>query len=337
MKISFRNVCGWMMASLLIFLGLVRGAINRAMKGEFILSIYFHKPTKKEFEACIKWLKKNKFTFLSTSDIDNIIRQGLPFPKGAAVLTADDGWESNEFNIVEVANKYQVPVTIFVSTAPVEEGTYWWSYPLQARRNNILCLPVEVLKSLPERERLVEVDKIKKTVFLKREAMTVDQIKRIADSAYITIGAHTHTHPILTNCVNEQVYSEMLVSKNKLEAWTGKQVSYFTYPNGDYGLREMEALKELNYKLAFCSDPRPLTPESLKSTYMLPRFGYLEGASFAENICRIVGIWKPVMFRFKYPFKKKENRGPQPHPHAYTFTGVKKTEALSLGIDDLQK
>lgn len=326
MKGSIRNVCSWVIASLLIIFGVVRRAKNRAMKGDFILSVYFHKPTRKEFEACVKWLKKNKFTFLSASDMTSIIQQGLPFPKGAAILTVDDGWQCNETNIVEVANKYQVPVTIFVSTAPVEEGTYWWSYPLQAKSSKIKCTPLEVLKNVTDGERLVEVNKIKEKLTLKREAMTIEQIKKIAESEYITIGGHTHSHPILPNCADEQVYSELAFSKDKLEAWTGKEVSCFSYPNGDYGLREIKTLQDLNYKIAFCSDPKLLTPDSLKSTYLLPRFGFLEGASLAENICRIVGVWKPMTYKMKHPFeKKKANEVP------HTYTNQNETQVLTIG------
>ncbi len=301
MKVTVRNLCAWLLAHVLIVSGFVRRSIKRAMRGEYILSVYFHNPTKHEFESCVKWLIKKKFQFLSTNDLDCIIQQGLSFPKGSVLLTVDDGWQSNEANIVEVANRYGVPVTIFVSTAPVEEGTYWWSYVKKNVVNDIRNnTSKKLLKNIPNKERLLRVEELKKTIFLKRDALTVDQVKCIADSKYITIGGHTHTHPILINCSDEEVYSELQLSKQKLEFWIGKEVKYFAYPNGDYSKREIQVLKELNYHFAFSTNPIYLTPDLLKEKYILPRFAYLEGASFAENICRITGVWKTFTQKFNF-------------------------------------
>jgi peptidoglycan/xylan/chitin deacetylase (PgdA/CDA1 family) len=283
------------------------------MSGDFILSVYFHDPSRKEFEACVKWLKKNHFTFLSPKDLDNIIHQNLPLPKGAVVLTVDDGWQRNEENIVDVANKYQVPVTIFVSTQPVEEGAYWWSYLKKAKDFNFMLPPKASLKKVSNDKRVSLVNEIKRRGNLAREAMTIEQVKRISSSEFVTIGGHTHTHPILINCVDEQVYYELQLCKQKLESWIGKEVSYFAYPNGDYGRREMKALSELGYRLAFSSEPRYITLQELKNNYCLPRFAMLEGASFAENICRMMGVWKPIMLKFRTPkLSQTDNVAPQP-------------------------
>lgn len=293
MKLTIRNLSSWVMANLLILLGFLRRAKKRAMEGDFILSIYFHKPSRKEFERCIRWLKRNKFNFLSSAELVSIIQNGHPFPKASIILTVDDGWQSNEENIIEVAQEYGVPVTIFISTAPVEEGNYWWSYCQSSLPGVKKKVPSKAaLKKVPNKERLFIVEQLKREVSIKRDALTIDQVKRAADTKYITIGGHTHTHPILINCNDDEVYKELSVSKQKLESWTGKEVSYFAYPNGDYSGREVKVLKELGYNLAFCSEPRYFTPDVLQEKYKVPRFGYLEGASFAENKCRMVGIWK---------------------------------------------
>ncbi len=78
----------------------------------------------------------------------------MPFPKGAVCLTVDDGWQSNVHNVVEVANRHEVPVTIFVSTTSAEEGTYWWSYVQQARQ----ARPDPVLKKRTEKNARRKTD-----------------------------------------------------------------------------------------------------------------------------------------------------------------------------------
>jgi poly-beta-1,6-N-acetyl-D-glucosamine N-deacetylase len=307
MKLSIRNVFSWLLACILILIGSVRRAKMNAFKGEFILSLYFHNPSKIEFERCIKWLKKNAFVFLSIYDVLEIIQKDLPLPKGAVLLTADDGWQLNNDSIVEVANRYNVPVTIFVSTEPVEEGAYWWSY-LKGAKQFIPEIPSKrSLKKVDNAKRLEIINTLKKQRILEREALTIEQVKSIARSGSITIGGHTHSHPILINCDDAQVYSELSVSKQKLESWIEGEVSSFAYPNGDYRDREIQLLKKLNYKIAFTNKPQYLTKEKSRQSYELPRFGYLEGASFAENICRVVGVWQPLMLKFQR-FYKSNNK-----------------------------
>src|SRR5690606_18065214 len=117
----------------------------------------------------------------------------------------------------------------------------------------------------------------------------------------------THTHPILPQCTDDTVREELQLSKEKLEAWTGKEVKFFAYPNGDFTPREISTLKDLDYKLSFANNPQYLTPETLRqSPYSIPRFGFLEGASFVENICRMAGVWN---YRKKSATIQQEDRG----------------------------
>lgn len=198
----------------------------------------------------------------------------MPFPEGGVLLTVDDGWQSNVTNVVEVANRYEVPVTIFVATTPAEEGVYWWSYVQLANQLGITQVTKKQLKKIPEEERLCILQEIKKKVIPGRNAMTVDQVKSIAASPYITIGSHTQTHPILINCRENQVYEELKGSRQKLESWTGKEVAWFAFPNGDYSRREIQMLTTLNYRLGFSTDPKYLTPDRLHDRFILPRFSF---------------------------------------------------------------
>lgn len=282
------------------------------MRGDYVLSLYFHKPSKEEFEKCVRWLKKKGFTFLSTASLLEIIEEDLELPKGAIILTVDDGWQTNESCVVEIANKYRVPVTIFVSTEPVEEGAYWWSYLEVAREKSLVVPSKASLKRVRNNVRLSFINNIKKYKTVEREALSIEQLQQSACSAYVTIGAHTHSHPILINCEDEVVLEELKVSKQKLEDWLGREVDCFAYPNGDYGQREMKVLRDLDYRLAFSSKPQYLTEERLKDCLELPRFGFLEGASFAENICRMVGVWQPLVLKIQRLYNLNNNKAAIP-------------------------
>jgi peptidoglycan/xylan/chitin deacetylase (PgdA/CDA1 family) len=239
----------------------------------------------------VKWLKKNKFHFLDIFELDEIIHGKRPFPTGGVFLTADDGWQSNKDNIAPIVNEHNIPITIFISTKPVEKGIFWWSYWLKSNTNAEKS-KIEEVKSLSNRDRRKQVFSKRTRNILSREALTPDEVIQLSRSQYISIGSHTHNHPILPKCNDNEAQFEIQTSKEKLKSWIQKEINYFSYPNGDFGVREINILKTLNFRLAFGTDPKYLTPESLKEKYNIPRFCFVEGASFAENICRMVGIWK---------------------------------------------
>lgn len=300
---NLRNISAWIVAELLIFFGFVKYAKRKVFEGNYILSIYFHNPSKAEFESCVKWLKKNNFKLLSISELDQIINKELPFPKGAVILTVDDGWQSNLANIAPIVDAYHIPITIFITTNPVEDGVFWWSYWLNnGTYNKKTKIHIEKLKQLKNTERLKEVSIKKKEKTLSREALTIDEVIELSRSKYITIGSHTHYHSILPRCNDVEAHEEIFISTEKLSSWIKKKINYFAYPNGDFSVREINILKNLNFRLAFTTDASYLTPERLKDKYNIPRFSFIEGVSFAENICRMVGIWKFTRHNKKHDF-----------------------------------
>ena len=226
MKKRIKYLIAWAIAIVLLAL-FAKKVKNDAKAGKFILSIYFHSPSKALFEFCIKWLIKNDFRFLSQDDILSISQMKEPIPRAAVLITVDDGWLTNEKNIVEIANQYKVPVTIFVTTEAIQEGNFWWPYIKKASEINLGFPAVEPLKKLPNRERISILKKVKESIAVDREAMTVDQIKKIAKSNFITIGGHTATHPILINCDNEEAYRELKESKEIAEMWISKKYNCF--------------------------------------------------------------------------------------------------------------
>src|SRR5690606_3584458 len=202
--------------------------------------------------------------------------------------------------------QYGIPVTIFVSTEPVEAGVYWWSYIHKAESLKMEVPHKPVLKKMPNNQRHYVVNKIKNDLTLDREPTSIEQVKRISDVKYITIGGHTHTHPILPNCEEETVVEEIQLSKRKLESWTGKKVDLFAYPNGDFGRREKEILKNLDFRFGFSNQPKYLTRDNLRDPFNIQRFGFLEGATHAENICRITGIRQPLVRKNISMLKRKD-------------------------------
>ncbi|MBS1741494.1 MAG: polysaccharide deacetylase family protein [Bacteroidetes bacterium] len=292
MVFNKRNIAAYLLSRYLMLTGKVKQIKNRADKGEFILSVYFHDPDKKLFESCVRWFLNNGFSFISTNDLEAIAKKEKPFPKASVLFTVDDGWKGNKENIAEVANRYKIPVTIFASTQPIATGeAYWWSYIAEANKKGLVSQSVSELKKVANEERVKIVQAVRAKVPIQREALTVDELKEISADGLVSIESHTVTHPILITCSDEQSRFEILESKTILETWLQKKVKHFAYPNGLFTNREIKFLQEAGYTSAYTTVPEYITAESFRDMYRLPRFDVLETVSFAENICRMTGAW----------------------------------------------
>jgi peptidoglycan/xylan/chitin deacetylase (PgdA/CDA1 family) len=279
-------------AFLYIQFGCVERAKKKIIKNQSIVSIYFHNPTFKTFNDCISWLINNGFDFLDIRELLKSKDHPLVYKKPMVIITIDDGWRDNLLNIVPIAHFNQIPVTIFSTTEPlIEGGGYWWSYIKAGIKKGITTCTVPFLKSLPNVNRLSILNHVKPLIHLDRESMTVEELKAIAISPYVQIGAHTISHPILPNCSDEIADNEICQSKSILEAILAKPVYSFSYPNGDYTERELILVEKHGYQLAFTTQPALIEPGINMDLLKLPRFEVMDDASLDENICRMTGVW----------------------------------------------
>ncbi len=286
------------LACIFIVSGMVGRARRRAHSEKLITSIYFHNPSRTLFEKCILWLKKKGYTFISTDDLVEILEKRKTIPHLPLLITLDDAYHENIPNVFSVAEKHNVPITIFAPSGSIESGEYWWSYVLKGRKFSSPGFnEVEDYKKIPEGVRKAKVELLKKYVKVQREAMTVDELIKISKSPFVTIGSHTVNHPCTIHCSDEELDFEIGYSKTKLEKWLGKEVKYFAYPNGDFNNRDKIYLKKYNYKLAFTTVPGGINPADY-NVFELQRNCIIPNGTFAENICRMVGIWQKFFLLF---------------------------------------
>ena len=292
MELTLRNIAAWLLSNFYIVTGKVNPVKKMAKNGEILLSVYFHNPSKKLFEGCVRWFLKHGFTIISTDELNSIIQNKKSIPPSSVVFTVDDGWKENKENIVAVAEAHKIPVTIFISTSPVETGEpFWWTTVQKAYDKKLTNKSVDALKWVPNEQRMLELEKIKPLVSNNRDALTIEALMTISQSPYITIGSHTVTHPILTMCNDDSAHHEIQESKKTLEKWTGKPINFFAYPNGNYTEREINALRSAGFEMAFTTKPEYVTLNTFKTPFEIPRFDVLENVSFAENIIRMTGVW----------------------------------------------
>lgn len=91
-----------------------------------------------------------------------------------------------------------------------------------------------------------------------RPTLKKDEIRRLAKN--FEIGGHTYSHPVLTKLTSKEAELEIVRGKEELEQITGKKVTSFCYPRGEYNNSIKDIVKRAGFK-----DARTARMYSLKS------------------------------------------------------------------------
>lgn len=250
-----------------------------------VLSLYFHAPLPDSFEKVILWCKKKGYEFVHIDEITKYAKGENTEHNKMVHFSFDDGWLSNKA-LIPIIEKYNVPITIFVPVEPLESGNFWWNYVYAKYKSHE---KVEEFKTYDEARFNIEVAKIKEEIKLDREAVTFDELKEMSKHPLINIQSHTYNHPILTNVNDNQLDFELSESKKFLSTLLNKDIGTFSYPNGSFGKREENAVREY-YKCGYTTEEVFVQPGG--NVYRIPRTCLVD--NYWSNLSRIVGAWKLI-------------------------------------------
>jgi glycosyltransferase involved in cell wall biosynthesis/peptidoglycan/xylan/chitin deacetylase (PgdA/CDA1 family) len=257
-----RNAFCGLLALGLIASGRVRRARRQALSEGVVTAIYFHKPNRRLFGRCIRWLTKYGYTFISANELLEILSVGKVPPRGAVWLSLDDGCKELLENVLPQIRERKIPVTLFVPSGIVEgDGLFPWLHASPRNRG--------------------------------RDSITLAEMRQVAGCPEVTIGSHTVSHAVTINLKEEKARFEFGESKHTLESWIGADVKCFAYPEGRFDGRERQFLAEFDYSLAATTENTFITKET--DPYLVPRFSVADEISFPEAICNMVGVWRPVI------------------------------------------
>jgi len=206
--------------------------------------IFYHDPKPEVFRKHIDYLYK-RYNFISLEILVEAIYQNdfKNLPPKSLVITIDDGNKGN-YDLLDLFKKYKIKPTIYLCSHIINTHRKFWF--LLGNKN------LKVLKKLRNKQRLKilkeRYDYELHKEYPDRQALNLMEIKEM--SPYVDFQCHTKFHPILTTCDDEGSQEEIMESKFFLEKLLGKKVNYFSYPNGDYGEREVRILKDCDYKSA---------------------------------------------------------------------------------------
>lgn len=234
----------------------------------------------KTFGEQLQFLMKN-YHIVSLEEAVSRLKNGK-LDQTCIVVTFDDGYIDNYATAYPLLAKHGIPATIFVACQAIDAGIYDWLkldtaiyrltcnqldlsnfglgyYPLntvEQKKVAIQTLHMK-LKAVDHQARRSVIAHItdRVRVDLARMMMDWSQVRELAQSGLVTIGAHTVTHPILSKVSTEQAWQEIAESKRIIEQQTDLPVHYFSYPNGtadDFTDESVEIVKSSGY-LAACT------------------------------------------------------------------------------------
>jgi peptidoglycan/xylan/chitin deacetylase (PgdA/CDA1 family) len=168
------------------------------------------------FAEQVDWLKANA-RVIPLAELAELIVSGRPLPPRTVVLTFDDGFLDFHSQAAPVLRGAGLPATIFLPTAFCGATNRWPGQPDWAEEQPL---------------------------------MAWEHIRELVGQGF-TFGAHSVTHPILTEIPDSAAQQEILSAKQEIERRTGHQVEFFCYPYGRWNAH-VRALVGAYYRAA-CS------------------------------------------------------------------------------------
>lgn len=261
------------------------------------------------------------------------------------VLTFDDGYLDNYRHALPLAKKFQAPMTIFIIPGYVDSGHYFWwlaakrllkqlngakvkfdgqTYQLSnpGERETLLKLidtRLRYASSVAERETFLaslqqelgtslpvrDVEKSNEDVL----PVTWQQIREMEESGFVSFGAHTVNHPVLSALSDQkELLYEVSESRSLLEQKLGHSVRTFAYPIGKpqhFGDQSVDAVKSSGYSWALTTIEDANTDKT--DPYLLCRLPGdvdLHWTIMAAELAGLLGIVSRFRKKYAELFKK---------------------------------
>lgn len=157
---------------------------------------------------------------------------------------------------------------------PPRESQRPWTAPAGTRLHLYYAV-WKALRPLDEESRQQALGALREQVGLPdapREThrpLEQDEARRLAATAGVDVGAHSVTHPPLSERRPEEQRFEMRQSKQDLEALTGRPVVGFAYPYGDIGPESARIARETGFAFACSTAANGVTRDT--PLHLLPR------------------------------------------------------------------
>lgn len=226
-------------------------------------------------ERALNWVHRRGLDVVTLNEARRRLQD--PQAKRFVVFTFDDGYRDNLTHALPLMERFDAPFTIYVpSRILTRELNGWWLglVPLVRDRDTVEIAAMgrrfDTSTTAGKRAAMTEIGRwvfedglrtsllaptfaqygISTATLLDQEAMTADELRSIAEHPLVTIGAHTLTHPFLSQLPEAEAAREIAACKGELEAVLARPVEHFSYPYGAAGNRESEIARAAGYATA---------------------------------------------------------------------------------------
>jgi len=240
--------------------------------------------TPETFEKHINWYK-NKFNIITADELADIVLHKKKIPAKSLLITFDDGYADNYLEALPILESNNVPALFFISSSKLGTPELFWWDELEFLVFNYNTLPPEIRidddEIIQTKERTLLFDNIHQRLkygsleqrnFILQNIrsqftgeienrknyriMTTVELKSLASSPLVTIGAHTLNH--LSLSVQEPAIQKKEITENKiqLEDIIKKPIKFFAYPYGstkDFNNTTIKQAGEAGFKLSFAN------------------------------------------------------------------------------------
>jgi peptidoglycan/xylan/chitin deacetylase (PgdA/CDA1 family) len=265
-------------------------------------------------ERTLCYLRDNGVQFVSLDQALGRLK-GLPSAK-FCVFTFDDGYADTLIHALPVMTRFAAPFTVYVTTGMMTgEIDAWWlglaelirsqdrieladlnfrfDCPDHPSKRRAYAAIEAMVHANYDRLGAVRAAVTRRGIdcgaLAQQEGLTADQLRQLASSPLVTIGAHTERHPNLALEAASDVEREMTAGRRALENMLQREVIHFAYPFGNVracGEREAQIARAAGFRTAVTTRRGTLFPDHLHDLYALPR------ESLCDNDTPITLQWK---------------------------------------------
>ncbi|OGW83678.1 MAG: hypothetical protein A2Z83_08470 [Omnitrophica bacterium GWA2_52_8] len=141
-------------------------------------------------------------------------------------------------------------------------------------------------------------------------SMSVEAALELDKTMKLGVGAHSATHPFLTQLPDEALEKELRESKESLEQMFQRPVFAVAYPFGHFDERVIRATKDAGYELAFTTGFARLNGQK-ETRYSLTRVKVSRSSKYAivfwGEVSGVYTLFKTTVERIRRPFKRFED------------------------------
>ncbi len=178
---------------------------------------------------------QERFRVISLSELVGGLRK-RSVERGTIVITFDDGFRDNLEEALPILEEFKFPASFFLTAGVI------------SKRKRFSWLP-------------------------EAEVLRPEEVKTLAKSKLVTVGAHSLSHPRLSELSLNDQEKEISESKEILEQLAGKAIDAFAYPYGrrsDFTEKTVEILRETGFSTGLTTTKAAVVGRT--NPYRLPRY-----------------------------------------------------------------